>query len=241
MPPRCNKCKQGFAQEGDTWCLGCSSLEHGQGQLRLVWRSQGIRAVAEEALLSAARLCRAFANLDHSLATSPAGSSAPAAGTEPKARAEPPRRSRSPRRDTRPPIPRSPARPREVERRAEREPSDEESDLDEEEEEEDERPVTEVKYRGTDRPPEPDDPPPGYPQKEPPRREDHRERHHSESKRKGHKRPKGSSGRRRTRGGAKHQKRYKDQDDPLRRSHRRLRAEHLALAPSFQEGLERRY
>ena len=194
--------------------------------------------MAEEALLSAARLCRAFANLDHSLATSPAGSSARAAGTEPKARAEPPRRSRSPRRDPRPPIPRSPARPREVERRAEREPSDEESDFDEEEEE-DERLATEVKkeYRGTDRPPEPDDPPPGYPKKDPPRREDHRERQHSESKRKGHKRPKGSSGRRRTRGGAKHQKRYKDQDDPLRRSHRRLRAEHLALAPLLPGGI----
>ena len=50
MPPRCNKCKQGLAQEGDTWCLGCSSLEHSLGLLRQGWRNQGLRAVAEEAL-----------------------------------------------------------------------------------------------------------------------------------------------------------------------------------------------
>ena len=40
MPSACNKYKQGAAQEGDSWCLGCASLELTQGRQR---KRAGIR------------------------------------------------------------------------------------------------------------------------------------------------------------------------------------------------------
>ena len=138
MPP-CNKCNSSTAQEGDSWCLGCSSLEVSQGLLKQPWRLAGLRAVAEEALLSFARLVRAFANLDQSLGSQSAGGSdrAPGLTLAPKPKVATPQRSRSPARDTGPPLPRSPARPpREDQRREEAEPSDYEFEEGGEEEEE---------------------------------------------------------------------------------------------------------
>ena len=241
MPPVCNKCKRGFAQEGDTWCLGCSSLEHSLGLLRQPWRHQGLRATAEEALLSSARLCRAFSNLDHSL-SSGAGQESRAPLASAKSKGVRPERSRSPRRDTRPPIPRSPARPAAAEDRREDYQDSEDNYSEEEEDEEDDRPPTEVKredYR-PERPPEPDGPPP---ERASSVRPDKRSRECAEPRRKPRrhtgKRDRGSK--RRKRGGTKHQRRFKDVKDPFRRSHRKLRADQVTLASSFAEGLARRY
>ena len=144
MPPHCNKVQTEVCTRGGHLVPGVFLSQH----------------------MSAARLCRAFSNLDHSLASTPAGSSGRAVRTSAKARAERPVSSRSRRRDHRPPLPTSPARPAELERRAERDKdsdSEEECEFDEEEEEEDDLPITEVKkeFKGSDRPPEPDTPPPG--------------------------------------------------------------------------------
>ena len=141
MPPPCNKCKRSVAQDGDSWCLGCASLEHCQNILRQPWRNQALRLVTEEALLSSARLARAFSNLDQRVQASGAASTGRAPETHPKSRPQRPV-SRSPRRDQRPPLPRSPARAAPAEPRADRES---ESDFREEEEEEEEEPDTEVK------------------------------------------------------------------------------------------------
>lgn len=98
-PPLCNKCKSGDSDAGDSWCTGCSSLELSLSLLKQKWNLKGLRKVAEEALLSSARLVKAFKNLDRGLVQE----SAPAvSGIASKARAAPPR-SRSPRRDHRPP------------------------------------------------------------------------------------------------------------------------------------------
>ena len=239
MPPACNKCKQGLAQEGDSWCLGCSSLELSQGLLKQQWKVPGLRAVVEETLLSSARLVRAFANLDHSLPQGGAAGSDRAPATAAKVRPSRPRRSRSPHRDERPLLPRSPARI------AKAEPSEHETEetFDEEEEEEDTRPDTEVarEHRRPDRPPEPEGPPPGRtasgnPPAVPDRRPPPREEGHKSRKKK-----RDREGGRRRRGGTKHQKRFKDLVDPFRRSHRRLKGDILELSQSFEDGLARRF
>eukprot|EP00435_Cladocopium_sp_Y103_P038010 s2195_g10.t1 len=140
--PACNKCKQSSAQEGDSWCLGCSSVELSLSLLKRPWKLQGLRAVAEETLLSSARLVRAFANLDQSLGGQSAGSNDRAPATTAKAKAARAAHSRSPRRDERPPLPRSPRQAVKTEHPVERE--SEETDFEEEgeEEEEDFRPPT---------------------------------------------------------------------------------------------------
>lgn len=239
MPPPCNKCKRSVAQEGDTWCLGCASLEHAQNVLRQPWRSQPLRLVAEEALLSGARLVRAFSNLDQQIQVGGAGSSR-APETSAKSRATRPASrppSRSPRRDTRPPLPRSPARAAAAEPRP-----DLESDSEfEEEEEEEEEPPTEVKKEetGGGRPPEPEGPPPGHRSEKPAeRRSEHKRHHHSDNRSHHHK---SGSGKKKRRGGTKHQRRYRDLEDPFRRSHRKIRPDQLELARSLEEGLARRH
>ena len=239
MPPACNKCRQGIAQEGDSWCLGCSSLELSQGLLKQVWRHPSLRAIAEESALSAARLIRAFANVDQSLPQPSAATSERAPALSSKARAVRPARSRTPRRDDRPPLQRSPKRTK-AEVRSE--PESEDYEFEEDEEEEDNKPETEVvrERRGSERPPEPEGPPPD--RKEPSRAAPATEHRRSTApdKRPRRKRTDHHSGRRR-RGGARHQKRYKDLQNPFRRSHRKLRGDILEFAQSLEEGLTRRY
>ena len=234
MPPHaCNKCKVGLASESDTWCVGCSSLELAQGLLKQKWHSRGIRQITEECLLSAARLCRAFSNLDRGLAGD-AGGSTP--GVTPKASAARPR-SRSPPREERPPLQRHPrasspspcgASPSEESEESwapEPPPVKREEYVEVQEERHSRREgqVDRRVERGRDRPPpEPDHPPP--------RRKDY---HHEKPKRRKKKKPK-------RRGGARHQRHYREVTDPLRRSHRRLAGDRLSLAASFKEGLERR-
>ena len=245
MPPPCNKCRQGWAQEGDSWCLGCSSLELSQGLLRQGWRHQGLRAIAEETVLSSARLVRAFANLDQSLGQSGAALTSRAPAVTSKARASRPARSRSPRRNSRPPLPRSPRRELKAEPRSERD-SDSDFEEDEDDEEEDDRPEKEVSRErrgGSDRPPEPEGPPPGRRESAPPPAPvEHERTDQGEKKQKRRRRTSGDHQKRgRRRGGARHQKRYKDLQNPFRRSHRKLRSDLLEFAWSFEEGLARRY
>lgn len=225
MPPSlCNKCHKGLRQPGDSWCVGCSSLELGQRLLSQGWRNPGLRQVAEEALLSSTRLVKAFHNLDLSLGQGSSGLDRDAARTTaPKIKPQRPPRSRSPTRDTRPPLPRSP-------RRA----SGSHADREDREREEKERRKTEV--RGQESRKKSGDRRRRHEPKDPPR--GHREHHSREKKRKKKKKQRKQGNK--SRGGRKHQRHNREISDPLRASHRPLRAEQLTLARSLREGLERR-
>ena len=54
----CNKCRNGTRQQGDSWCLGCSSLEAASTDLRREWPRPEFRTLAEDIILSAARAVR---------------------------------------------------------------------------------------------------------------------------------------------------------------------------------------
>ena len=236
MPSRCNKCKTGYPREGDSWCLGCSNLEHSQGLLKQGWNHSGIRIVAEEALLSSSRLVKAFFNLDR---TPGRGAESSGSGNHPKAPAHE-ARSRSPARDSRPPIARSlpqpprapPPPPREERETKSEEGSDESWDVDPESEESERVVAAKSKAAppasgesGRRAPPEPVGPPPGS----------HRGHHHQGH----HSRHHGGHPKKR-RGGSKRQKHWKNEGNPFRVTHRRLPVDQLGLAESFNEGLERK-
>eukprot|EP00435_Cladocopium_sp_Y103_P024540 s3347_g6.t1 len=251
----------GFADSGDSWCIGCGSLELAQKLLNQRWTHVGVRRVAEEGLLSAARLVKAFKNLDSALGQEAAGHSS----TSKAAPARP--RSRTPRRDERPPLhrslshlPRPPSPPRGQHRREEsdhqrrhsrrqeveqprREESEESWDEESEEEEEEQREAPrektpkkdEVKLEPAAGELSRDDRTPAEPIGPPPRKKEH---HRSEGDRPRRSKKKKRKGR--TRGGAKHQRHRREINDPLRRSHRPLSGEVVQLASSFRAGLERR-
>ena len=239
--PACNKCRSGKQAEGDSWYLGCSALEVASQQLRRKWNNPGLRAIAEEALLSSAKLVRGFGSLDNNLLTAAAVDKGPLASAKSKRERA---RSRSPLRDDRPPLRRQPpieerrrSPVREEEESYEEESAEEEAAADTEQEVEPEEPSRkEVKQeiRGSEKPPEPDYPPkwaksePSYKNREDrsPRRE--------EKKKKKKKKNKGK------RGGTRHQRHHRENYDPLRRSHRRYPAEGLRLSRSLAEGLSRR-
>lgn len=237
--PLCNKCQRGTAAEGDSWCIGCASLEVAQKTLRTAWHHPGLRRICEESLLSAARLSRAFANLDQSLRLQ----SAP--GATAKAKADNRSRSRGAEKGAEKRADRSHSgergrgerrteaeKPVVKEERRDREPTghtDDSSFQEETEEESEERSDEEQdartsglrRPRGDDRPPEPPGPPP---------RRGHQQ----------HNSGRGSAKKRR-RGGVRHQRRYREEANPLRRSHRGLDPETTRLARSAEEGLSRRY
>ena len=231
----CNKCKAGRASEGDSWCLGCSSLEVSQQFLRKRWQHPGVRGIAEEATLACARYVRALYNLDCSLGSAGAGSRPLLLAA--KSRAERPR-SRSPP-DSRPPLRRSHSvreQPRGGDHRREEkeERKDSEYSYGEESEEEEERERDDVKredfelpreIKRTERPPEP----PSPPRKEPTFEEKKTSKKKKKKKRKNH-----------HRGGTRHQRHYREAEDPFRKSHRRLDSSRLELADSLRSGLERR-
>ena len=258
MPaPVCNKCKQGECEPGDSWCIACSSLELGQGLFKQHWNWKGVRRAAEEAVLSSARLVKAFKNLDSGLKQEAAGSEPGAACAVSKSGAPAPR-SRSPALERRPPLerrqplPRPPSPPRRSRRSPPKEADYGESFGEESEEEEDVREdgyierdpsppaVKEEGAAGSVRPgsqapPEPSGPPPN-------RRdyEQRQERAHHHRDEQGSTRSSGKKKKRKSRGGSKHQKHWREVEDPLRRSHRPLRGDRAALASSFKEGIERR-
>lgn len=215
--PACNKCKTGICAIGDSWCKGCSSLELSQGLLRQKWSFPGLRSVAEETLLSGARLVKAFSNLDRSLGSESAGSQsrAPEVEAAPARAALPRLRSRSPRRE------RTEKGSPKVSEKERAEAKEESEDYEEESEEE---PVTPKRVSGA------------VETRAPPVERGHRggerrEHHHTRQEK---------SGKKRRRGGTKHQRHYREIGDPLRRSHRRLQGEETDLSKSFQEGLARR-
>lgn len=92
----CNKCRQGVQAPGDSWCIGCSSLELAQTVLKVRWRHPGLRRICEETALSCARLCKAFQNLDRTLLAEEDKREEVLDTTAPKVKAEKPRsRSRA--------------------------------------------------------------------------------------------------------------------------------------------------
>lgn len=267
-PPSCNKCKTGEPSSGDSWCIACSALELSQSLFKQSWLNKGVRRTAEEVALSASRVINALRNLDRGLTehaeAAPSGVASKARGPHPRDRspvvdnrpplrraptpppAPPPRRTEDHRDRRRDSPPRLPAI-----RRVPIDEEDEESEESFEEEEEEDR-CTRDSYQevgagapvvkaesiagdlspGSRRPPEPEGLPPA------PRGhrggDDHRTSHHH-SHGSGKKRKKNKGNRR---GGTKHQRRYREVEDPLRRSHRKLSGEIAELAPSFREGLE---
>ena len=54
----CNKCRSGPRAPGDSWCLGCSSVEALLSDLRREWASAPLREAAESAILGTASLVR---------------------------------------------------------------------------------------------------------------------------------------------------------------------------------------
>ena len=254
MPPAlCNKCRSGLQSAGDSWCLGCSSQEISWRLLQRRWNTPGLRAVAEETVLSGARLLNAFANIDSSLVTSAAAERHPA--TAAKARADK-ARSRTPVRDERPPLPRTTSRARSIEHPAGDQPDyDRDSSYEEESEEEDRGAGAsapahprmsrvkeeEPQSRGSQKPPEPPGPPPDRATYE----ADHPRSHHrGDGYRKGKrndekKRSRKSKKKQKKRGGAKHQRHYREVVNPFKASHRRLPSSRLQLARSLKEGLSR--
>ena len=83
MGDRCNKCKVSFQVGGDTWCTGCAAWETIGLELCNSWSGPaGLRRIAEDVALSAARQIRALRAVG-------AGSSrAPAAGASSGVKAE---------------------------------------------------------------------------------------------------------------------------------------------------------
>ena len=215
----CAKCKKGAAQEGDTWCLGCSALDLAQDQLRLSWHSIAVRVVAEECILSCARLVKAFSNLDRGLAAQDAAQLRANASTAPKAAptgTRPRSRSRGAEERGRAAEPRAPPPP------APLPTGDSYEEYSESEAERDEDREAPAEVRRAEK-------------AAPARSGDHHR--HSQSGRPGDYKKKKT---RLRRGGKKHQRASWGLTDPFRRVHKRLPAETLKLAPNFRAGLERR-
>lgn len=255
MPSLCNKCHSGKQSDGDSWCLGCAAQESSARLLKRRWNNPGLRQVAEETLVSGARLLRAFANVDNNLVTSATRDPHPLTAAKSKAEKK---RSRSPVRDTRPPLVRQSPRPRSADRRSEADYGRDSGSYTEESEEEEKKvsdkalpapppppvpPEVKEESRGSRPPPEPPFPPPRRRDVEGEDREEGRKRR---SERKAH--AEGEEGqtkkkkkkKNKNRGGAKHQRRWRETTDPLRASHRRLDPSYLELSTSLGEALERR-
>lgn len=66
-PPACAKCKRGGAAEGDSWCSGCIALEGCTTALKGFWWSASHRRLAESILVQAGQQLRAVKNLDTTL------------------------------------------------------------------------------------------------------------------------------------------------------------------------------
>ena len=219
----CNKCKHGIAQEGDTWCLGCSSLDLAQEQLKNRWHSPAVRATAEEACLSNARLVKAFYNLDRGLA---AAAAAQLKETKVNLTAAPqalPRqapRSRSPLRSHRSS---AAARPAPAVKQEPLPTGDSYEGHSESEEREEDRPVE----RRADKAPAASRAEPAS---------SHRaETHHHRGEGRPHRPQKKTR-----RGGKRHQRVARALQDPFKRIHRPLKGDTVELAKSFASGLQRR-
>ena len=124
MPPgpRCTKCHQIAAAEGDSWCTGCSAWEFLGRELTASWDSEGARVLAGDLAVTAARQVKALRSLSSGLARVAGGPSAgtgraevPVPAAEPKRRAEQPHTGRDSLPRRRAPLPPPPLPPKEEE------------------------------------------------------------------------------------------------------------------------------
>lgn len=70
----CNKCRSGLRAPGDSWCLGCSSVEALLADLKREWSSPALREAAESSILGTASLVRKLRRASNSEAgQGPAG------------------------------------------------------------------------------------------------------------------------------------------------------------------------
>ena len=224
--PLCTKCRGGSAEAGDTWCLGCRSLEAASNALKGKWWSSAHRQLGEEVLLDAARNLRGLKQLDQgaqslsdslnsklrkALASGNRGEPSASSGLRPGVKLEPVPEPQQPPRAHR--VPLHGSRATEVSPREEAS-EDFQEEGEEETASEDRRyvhPSTAAKA-----------PPPKPPS--PPRRS--REGGEEKSFRPEDKRKRGN--RPGHRGGAKHQKRYREFAEPGKISHKKLKAEDFA-------------
>ena len=215
----CNKCKQATPSAEDTWCLGCSAVESLQVELSAHWHSPGLRKVANEQALAAARAVRALRLASSSLQSAGDNRAALPRRSGASAHREPePRRS----------LPPPPAPPAKVETKEVEESSEEEEAEDDTEEEV--HPSASAKSKPVQRPPEP---------AQPPRHRDHsRDRRRREDDHHSTKEEKKSKKRKRhTRGnraGSKHSRLHRTLDRPETPVHRRLSSSFLDQAPELK-------
>ena len=258
MPPStCNKCKLGVAHEGDSWCIGCSGLELSQSLLREKWKNPGLRQITEELLLTSARLCKAFHNLDQGLGAEAAGCvseqlKTAAPKTLPNKGRVSPHRSKETRAPSKEESSPRPEPSRKSEHRSEPLPTGE-TEESYSEEEECSREEKERTVRRTERSRSPRDSV-RKPQRSSRslerggrRSERYEDRYHYRAspervevrgikgKATKERDKEGRSGR----GGTKHQRFHEGVNNPLRRSHRRLRDEQVELAATAAEGFQR--
>ena len=72
MGERCNKCKVSFRSGGDTWCIGCSAWETIGLELCGRWPGPcGVRRIADDIALSAARHIRALRSFGAGIGPAP--------------------------------------------------------------------------------------------------------------------------------------------------------------------------
>lgn len=222
----CAKCHQCPAAEADSWCLGCTAWEALQAELTARWHTPAVRALANDAVVSAVKLVRALRNVSSGLKS--AGDSQAARSQREEGKAETTR--------DRAPLPRS--RESEAAVRVKEPPPSSEGSQDESEESS-HQPGLAAKSDPARRPPEPAVPPRLPPPPKRPRSEergstreegrvhrtsreaDHREEghhqhHHSEGKKKEKKKSK-----RGHRAGRNHARVYRALEDPNIRIHRR--------------------
>eukprot|EP00435_Cladocopium_sp_Y103_P066051 s619_g28.t1 len=239
MPPTCNKCRVGRPSEGDSWCIGCSALEAAVLLYKKRWQHPGVRVVAEEAAVSAARFIKALHNLDSRL--SPSGGSEPLS-LMPKARASRPR-SRSRRRDTRPPLQRSvPSReppPRSREHRERREHKEREERRERERSAPEKRVEKEAADSYTEESGEEEEPT----QDEVKREEESAQEERPENKKPEETAKESQPDKTEDHGveGTRRQRHYREAENPLRSSHRRIDSSHLELSENMESGFRRHY
>lgn len=222
--PVCNRCRQGFAAEGDSWCTACTSWEALGRELSGHWDQSGCRIIATDLVLNCVRQVRALRSLGAGLSridTATTVTSSPGAGSPGAPRDTAREKAREPLPRARSAAPPPPLAKSEVSDAGEAEDN---LDGESEEEEEDERSPTPVHrpiHSGSRRPPEPDRPPAGH-------QGYHKKSEAGSSRASGHRAERersrhGGHKRRRSnrRGGRKHQRLHRLAGDPTIRVHRK--------------------
>ena len=228
MAASCHKCKQATPHQGDSWCLACCAHEALGKELAETWGSVGSRAVAADLLVSGLRQIRAVRRLGLAGAGSGRASAGAQAGV-----------SRTPAGSARPPEPLGPPPSQGVKAEP---PSEEESEEAEESSEEEGAPAATAKSQARDRSPilrqrsstdvrgrraggEPAAEDRGEREREDKdkygKKEKRRERSEKRPRDQQRKDQKKESKKRRKshRGGAKHQRLYRANEDPYRSFH----------------------